>query len=801
MKSSEKPKRSFLVRWAIRFVILSILFLLLGIGAVYALYQHISPQLPNISVLQDVKYQIPLMVYSRDGKLIAQFGEKKRFPVNIDEVPKKLIQAFLAAEDDRFFEHPGVDYKGLLRAGINYVRTGEKRQGGSTITMQVARNFFLTPEKTFIRKIKEIFLALKIEQALEKNQILELYLNKIYLGHRSYGINAAGQIYYGKNLNELNLAQMAMIAGLPKAPSRFNPVTNPDRAATRRDYVLRRMQELRFISESDYQQQVKQPVSAEIHTPAEETTAPYIAEMVREHLFQRFGANVYTEGYKVYTTIDSKRQANAQWSLRDGLHEYDQRHGFRGVENTVGMQSPDGIEGWRENLRNYTKIGDTIAGIVVAVSNDSISVLVADSEPIEVPWKGMKWARPYRSVNRLGKAPKSPANVVKPGDIIRVRQDLENNWQLAQVPVVEGALVAIDPNDGNIVALIGGFDFFQSKYNRATQAKRQPGSAFKPILYTKALEEQFTAASIINDAPVVFDDPALESEWRPENYSGKFFGPTRLRVALRNSRNLVSIRLMRELGVKKIIDSAVRFGLPRDQLPKSLSLALGSGSTTVSQLARVYAVFANGGFLIDPYFIDRIETAKGEVIFQAEPRIVCSDCYYDEVSHRNAPRVMSPQVNFIMNSLLQDVIRNGTGRRALKLNRKDIAGKTGTTNEQRDGWFSGYNESLVAVTWVGFDSSKPLGNRETGGKVALPIWIKFMQKALKDIPELEREQPERLETVRIDSETGLLASADDQAGILEIFRVENIPESLAPPKFTGESGIEQAGESEIESLF
>lgn len=797
MNPQQNQTTSYFTKWIKWFAILTIIGIVSAGSGLFFLYRHISPQLPDIDVLRDVNYQIPLKVYSRDKKLIAQFGEKKRIPIKIADVPEKLIQAFLGAEDDRFFEHPGVDYQGLLRALIEFIRTGEKRQGGSTITMQVARNFFLTPEKTFMRKIKEIFLAIKIEHGLEKAQILELYLNKIYLGHRSYGIGAAAQLYYGKKLDELDIAQMAMIAGLPKAPSRFNPITNPQRALTRRNYVLKRMHKVGFISSQKYQNTLNEPTTAKLHAPLIEAQAPFLAEMVRKEIVRQFGEEAYTQGFRVYTTIDSRLQSYARTALRETLHEYDERHGFRGPQTHIDQQSDQ----WFKQLENFQRIGDTIPAIVTEVSEKSIQVSLANLETMEILWEGLKWARKYRSINSRGTAPKSASEIVSIGDIIRIRATSNQQLRLAQVPKTEGAFVSINPYDGSIAALTGGFDFFNGKYNRATHAKRQPGSGFKPILYTKALEEGFTTASIINDAPVVFDESTLETEWRPQNYSGKFYGPTRLRVALRKSRNLVSIRLMREIGINKIIDSGIRFGLPKKQLPKSLSLALGSGSASPLQMARVFAVFANGGFLVTPYFIKRIDTSKGETIFRAKPIFACSYCKPNNVPPEQlASRVISPQINYIINSLLQDVVRNGTARRALKLNRSDLAGKTGTTNEQRDAWFNGFNLSLVAVAWVGFDSSKPLGNGETGGKAALPMWMNYMEKALKDVPEMLLEQPEGIITVRIDPETGLLAHPT-QDGILEIFHENNAPTTLTPLKYPDNPEFDDSGETEIETLF
>ncbi len=761
-----------------------------------------SPRLPDISLLKELQLQVPLSVYSQDGKLIAQFGEKKRSPIKIGEMPKRLLQAFIAAEDDRYFNHPGVDYKGLIRAGLHYIKTGEKRQGGSTITMQVARNFFLTREKTFIRKIKEIFLALEIEQQFSKLEILELYLNKIYLGHRAYGIGAAAQIYYGKDIGQLDLASWAMIAGLPKAPSSFNPLTNPTRAIARRDYVLGRMYDLEFISLKDYKHAINLPVTAKLHTYTIELDAPYVAEMVRKKMVKLFGATAYTGGYKVYTTIDSHLQIAARDALRTGLHEYDERHGYRGTEAHFNFPVGAALETLDQQLKKYSKVGDTQPGIVISINKQSFKAYISNNQTVEITRDGFKWARKYLSKNSRGPAPKSARDIVAIGDVIKVRWTKDNAPVLAQIPAVEGALVSMNPSDGSIVALTGGYDFFRSKYNRATQAKRQPGSGFKPILYTKALEEGFTAASIINDAPIVLHDPYTSTSWRPKNYSGKFYGPTRLRVALRKSRNLVSIRLLRRIGVQKIAESAIRFGLPSDQIPRTLSMALGSGSASPMEMVRVYSVFANGGFLVEPYIILRVESASGKIIEETLPKIACPDC--GELGNQNeifAPRVVSEEVNYLMTSLLKDVVRRGTAVKANTLGRSDIAGKTGTTNEQRDAWFNGFSPTLATVIWVGFDSSKSLGNRETGGKAALPIWIAYTQEALKNVTVEELPKPEGIVSAQINSYSGMLASPNDPNAMMEIFRSEYVPNITTPvdslnPYLTGESENTQ-----IQSLF
>ncbi|MGJ0490335.1 penicillin-binding protein 1A [Methylobacter sp.] len=749
----------------------------------YLVYQKLSADLPDIKTLHNVQYQIPLRIYSKDNLLIAQFGEKKRTPINIDETPQQLINAFLAAEDERFFEHPGVDYKGLLRAAIQLALTGKKRQGGSTITMQVTRNFLLGREKTYIRKIKEIILALKIENEYPKKQILELYLNQIYMGHRAYGIAAAAQTYYGRPLNELTLAEYAMIASLPKAPSAYNPITNEARALQRRNYVLRRMLELNYITQQEFDNASNQLSTAKLQYPLPEISAPYLAEMVRQKLFDKYGEGAYTSGFKVYTTIDSSLQTIADQALRNTLHTYDERHGYHSAPHA----NIDTVN----DFRDIPIIGDTKPAYITRVTSNTVAAKLQNNALIEVPWENIKWAQ-----NAI-------KSILKPGDIIRVRQLINNTWALTQVPEVEGAFVSINPIDGAILALSGGFDFFHNKYNRATQAKRQPGSGFKPIIYTTALEEGYTLASFINDAPIIIDDSSQENdEWRPENYNRKFFGPTSIRTALIHSRNIISIRLLKAIGIEKAVSTALRFGFIQDQLPKSLSLALGSGYASPLQMARAYAAFANGGFLIKPYFIERIESNEGKVIYQARPRIACPSCNSSqELNKTYAPRIISPRINFLMNSLLRDVVQHGTATRAKVLNRQDLAGKTGTTNDQRDAWFNGYAPSIVATTWVGFDNYMSLGNLETGGVTALPMWIEFMQTALKNTPEVSFDAPEGIVKAFIDPQTGLLAPEGSRNGVWEFFQAEHVPDKSAPVFENLPGEYSQPNEKPIEALF
>jgi len=825
--------------------------LILGLTSLLVLYLYLEPELPSIEGLSDIQLQVPLRVYSTDGSLMAEYGEKRRTPKALKDIPEKLRQAFLAAEDDRFYEHPGVDYHGILRAVVNLIKTGERGQGGSTITMQLARNFYLSREKTYARKINEIFLALKIEQQLDKDSILELYLNKIYLGNRAYGISAASRVYYGKEMKDLNLAQIAMLAGLPKAPSRYNPVINPDRAIIRRNYVLNRMVELGFVSEADARWAKAQPATAGLHDSPIEISAYYVAEMVRSEISRQFGEEAYNKGLRVYTTIDKRLQMAANSSVQYGLLDYDQRHGYRGPEQHINLD-PAVVESKGEDeevslqgdveaekrpedvlLDNLTSHGNLLPAVVIEVGEQDARLYLKGGRLIHLDWNAMSWAKPYIDSNQQGAAPEKAEDVVKVGDLVRIYRDFEGNWKLGQIPEVQGALTSISPSDGAIKALVGGFAFHQSKFNRATQARRQAGSSFKPFIYSAAMAKNYTAASIINDAPVVFHDPALEGTWRPENYSGKFYGPTRLREALFKSRNLVSIRLLRAIGVGYAKRFAAKFGFNPKLLPHDLSLSLGSGELSPLNLSRGFAVFANGGYRIKPYFIRRIEDINGKVLFEANPEVACASCVLkdrgvslpgvesaltaDEVINKlgveelenelisdeseiqdvglpkQAERVLDERIVYIMGSILQDVIKRGTGRRARALGRSDLHGKTGTTNDQKDAWFNGFNRSLVATAWVGFDQqARSLGNYETGSRAALPMWIEFMRTALQGVPEEMMPTPENIVSVKINPETGELASAKDKDAIFEIFRAEFAPKLKASPKIMHEENGAQA---------
>jgi penicillin-binding protein 1A len=805
------------------------------VAGVFYIYAVLVPTLPSIEHLEDTQYQVPLRIYDRNEVLLAEFGEHRRIPVRFEKIPRYLIDAVVSVEDDQYWHHPGVDVYALMAAVYEVVTTGRKTRGGSTITMQVARNFFLSPEQTYARKFNEILLALKIEKELDKEKIIELYLNKIFLGHRAYGISAAAQVYYDKKLLDITLAQAAMIAGLPKAPSKYNPISNPQRALIRRNYILGRMRILDYISEEEFDLALNEPVSAELRTKRTDTEAQYVSELVRAELFEQYGEEVYKAGLKVYTTIDGELQGVANRSLRKALLDYDRRHGYRGVVDKIDMSTV--IEDpFEEDLVNDDRIGGMRKAVVIAITEAqagnaadgsdavaaSATVLISTLEQIMLPFKGgIEWAAPFVDVDNRGKKPAKVADVLAVGDVIWL-ENRDSQWLLADVPEVEGALISLDPATGGIQAMVGGFDYFRNKFNRATQARRQPGSNFKPFIYSAALEKGFTAASIINDAPVVFDDDSLESTWRPENYSGKVYGPTRMREGLVKSRNLVSIRILQSMGLRFAISYIQRFGFERENMPYNLSLALGSGAYSPLQVARAYAVFSNGGYLIDPYIINRVESGSGEIIYQSWPKKVCQGCETEDLTERAAaelalseqednaeteaapgpsaetavgddqavevsgpryaPRVITAQNAYIMRSIMREVVQRGTAVRAKALGRKDIAGKTGTTNDQVDAWFSGYNDQVVTTAWVGFDNQRQMGRRETGGRAALPMWINFMRVALDGMPENLQEQPVGLVTIRIDAETGKRADGNTTNSLFELFREENAPRQKAVVK-------------------
>ncbi|MBV1921607.1 MAG: penicillin-binding protein 1A [Pseudomonadales bacterium] len=790
---------------------------------------YLSPKLPAVEKILEIPLQTPLRIFSKEGKLIAEFGEKKRTPVTFDQIPVKFTHAILAAEDSRFYSHPGVDIKGLIRAALELITTGSIKTGGSTVTMQVAKNYFLSRERTFSRKFNEILLALQIERELDKNKILELYVNKIYLGHRSYGIAAASQVYYGKPIGDLNTAQLAMIAGLPKAPSAYNPVTNPTRALTRRNWILKRMLELDYLPEEEYLEARQQPVTAQLHGVRSETQAPYVAEMVRKEMLVRYGNNTYTNGFRVFTTINSHYQDTANQAVHHGLLAYDRRHGYRGPESSIallqGATNPSNDDALLA-LRGLHSVGPLIPAVVMSIEKTHANLLFKDLEQGELNWEASLWAKPFINTNTKGPSPSSFEDILKAGDIIRVlplanqtiadtknTEEPRRQWGLSQIPHAQSAMVSLNPHNGSIFALVGGFDFRESKFNRVIQSGRQAGSNFKPFVYAAALSNGMTAATVMNDSPIIFKDKKLESTWRPENAGGKFGGFTRLREALYRSKNLVSIRVLRQTGIRRTINFAEKFGFNKAKLPKNLSLALGVAELTPIELAQGYTTLANGGYHVEPWFIDRIENSEGEILFSANPITVCENCSnlankpqqnthteekeefaflenlpttLNDNSDQATPliplpiyaeRTVEPRIIYIINTMLKDVIKRGTGRKARSLKRSDIGGKTGTTNDQKDAWFSGFNPDIVTTVWVGFDAPQTLGRREYGGTAALPIWIEFMGEALKDFPSREKNQPEGLVTVKIDPETGKRATASQSNSIFEIFRSEMAPKA------------------------
>jgi penicillin-binding protein 1A len=763
-------------------------------------YVFVQPSLPSVEAMRQIELQVPLRVYSRDGKLIAQIGEQRRIPVTYDEVPEMVRQAFIAAEDDQFFQHSGFDYPGIARSLLVNVVPGRRLQGASTITQQTARNLFLTQDRTWRRKVQEMFLTYRIEREFSKQEILGLYLNVISFGKRTYGVAAAADYYFGKDLGELSLAEAATLARVPQAPSRYNPISNPEAAAERRRYVLRRMREIGYIDEATEQRAIAEKVRAREHAQSFDVEAPYLAEMARLELVKRLGAAAQNEGFKIYTTIDPRMQSAANRAVRAGLIDYDRRHGWRGGVERVTLQGTDAEDTLEDLLVGRPSSDPLLPAVVVQVGPKAARVYVRGKGYANIEWEGLSWAR-RKIGSGTGAAPKAASEIVARGDLVYVTLTATKatgkegatdaappslNARLAQMPEAASALVALKPDDGAILALVGGFDYFDAKsgkFNRATQAQRQPGSGFKPFLYSAALENGFTAASLILDAPFVIDDSSMEEAWRPENSSGEFYGPTRLREALVKSRNLVSIRLLQAIGMSPAMAWAERFGFERARLPRNLTLALGTNSATPLQVATAYAVFANGGYRVQPWFIDRIEDPKGEIVFQAAPRRAgcaaednaagATGCNLPEALR--APRAISAANAWLMTDFMREAVVRGTGVRARALGRSDIAGKTGTTNESRDTWFNGYSRSVVATVWVGFDQAQPLGEGEEGSRTAVPIWTDFMRDALAGVPQRGWPMPEGLVQARVSLGTGGLASVDDPDGIFETFMLDRMP--------------------------
>ncbi len=778
-----------------------------------------------MQVLKDVQLQTPMQVFTKDGLLINQFGEKRRIPVTIDEIPQPLIDAFLATEDNRFYDHIGIDPIGIVRSAIVLISTGEKKQGASTITMQLARNFFLTREKAYIRKIKEIFIALHIENVLTKDEILELYLNKIELGNRAFGIGAAAQVYYGKELKDLTLAQMAMIAGLPKAPSALNPIRNPTRAKARRNVVLGRLLTENYITQDVYDDATSQPITAYFHGAEIDLYAPYISEMVRAEMVSRYGIDkAYNSGFKIFTSVESRVQKAAQTALVNNLHSYDMRHGFRGP--TAILWDPEKQSALSEDkilakLNEAKEIGTLKAAAVINVDEKNATVLLKNAEQINLNWDNLKWARKYITRYRQGFAPTTATEILTPGMQIWVRKNSNNEYELSQLPEASSAIVSLDPQDGRIKAIVGGYSFEQSQYNRAIQAKRQVGSNIKPFIYSAALENGYTLASILNDAPINQWDKSQGVAWRPKNSPAVYNGPIRIRRALAQSKNVISVRLLRGVGLQRTADHLLKFGFKNSDINRSESLALGSASITPIELARGMSAFANGGHLIEPYFISEIQDAYGNSLFKANPSVVCDDTSAQPLTPDNttglfpqqntdtpqlkcAPQVISKQNAFLIAQAMHSAVWgggnwshktgwSGTGWRAQALGRRDLSGKTGTTNDSVDTWFSGFNRNVMTSVWVGFDNpGNPLGRTsynnnldsgqisgaESGAKTAQPAWVEFMKVALEGKPEAPIEPPEGLVSIRIDLETGLLSHKNDYTSRFEYF-----DKGTAPTKY------------------
>ncbi len=826
-------------------------------------YVYVAPSLPSAEAMRNVEFQVPLRVYTRSGGLVSQIGEQRRVPVTFDDIPERVRQAVLAAEDDRFFEHSGIDWAGVLRAVVVNLVSADRAQGASTITMQAARNSFLTLDKTWRRKLQEVYVTLRMESELSKEEILATYLNVIFFGQRSYGVAAAAETYFGKALADLDVAEAATLAGIIQVPSRYNPIANPDMARTRRAYVLRRMVQLGHIDEEQAKAANAAPMVSRNHAPRVDVEAPYVAELARLEVVRRFGPAAVNHGYKVYTTVDGRLQAAANRALRVGLVQYDRRRGYRGPLAQIALAADAGRPEFEAALDGHDPVGMLQPAVVTAVAERTVTVHVAGLGPARIDWTGLSWARRVRN-GMAGANPKRAADVAARGDIVLVVVDDAGNAQLAQVPEAQAALVALDPEDGAIVSMVGGFDYYTKQFNRVTQARRQPGSGFKPFLYSAALDHGLTPASIILDTPIVVDDPSSEGGWRPENSGGEFGGPTRLREALVQSRNLVSIRILRDMGPGPVIEHASRFGFEPANLPRNLTLALGTLPATPLDMATGFATFANGGYKVAPYLIDRIVSPTGEVLYEAAPQVVCRSCEEtrpadtastdDEAGEaaeagtgpaqveeaaaqgetpllqlppaprwpspelaaarvagappalqalsavqggngylpagRIAPRVISAQNAWLMTDFMSDVIRRGTGRRALALGRNDLAGKTGTTNDARDTWFNGFNADLVATVWVGYDEERPLGEGEEGARTAVPIWVNFMREALRQVPDHRHARPPGLIDLPVSASTGQWSPQEGGDTLVETFMVTQLPPGarFVPSEAASDSG-------------
>ena len=840
LKKTGHSSRRRHLRWVVLLSGLGLIGTMACVAGVIGAYYFVEPGLPEAETIREIPLQVPLRVFSRDGYLISEIGERRRIPITYDELPEHVVQAFVAAEDRRFFEHPGIDYQGILRSLVRLIQSGEISGGGSTLTQQLARDYFLSREQLFTRKLREAFLAYKIEQEFTKEQIMALFLNKMFFGQRAYGVAAAAQVYFNKSLADINVSEAATLAGVLPAPSRYNPVSSPVNATIRRDYVLGRMEDLEFITEREYEEAMALPMESQLHGAAIELNAPYVAEMVRRDMLNRFGDDTYSAGYQVVTTLDSRLQEAANYALRNGLLEFTRRRGYRGpltnVEVTPELLETEFAE-WpveiRQLLDQYVPGGLSAAIVTNLNENNSADIILEDGSADTIPWNGISWAKSFVDLETTGPAPEAVTDVLSVGDVIIVMPTTMGTWALAQIPDAQGAVVSMDPYDGAVSSLTGGFDFAVSKYNRATQASRQPGSSFKPFIYSAALEHGNTAATVVLDAPVVISSSELEAVWRPINYTGRFYGPTRLREALVRSMNLVSVRLLLfETGIGNAVRHIGKFGFGDAALPRNGSLALGGGNATPLDMAQGYAVFANGGWGVKPYVVDAIIGPEGEELYRANPVVVCNECeakpeegvllYEEEIPEElrleqmtevamdyrpdagtapelfaainTAPRAVTAQNAYLIQDMMRDVIQRGTGRRARVLGRRDLSGKTGTSNDQRDAWFGGFNSDLASIVWIGYDDSLPLGPGEEGSRTALPVWIEFMRRALEGVPENQMPQPDGIVNRRIDRATGCPARAGQLNTTFEMFREGHVPEcenvEVLPDIFNDASGID-----------
>ncbi|OED91918.1 penicillin-binding protein 1A [Vibrio crassostreae] len=848
-----------------RLFIFTLICMILGVSTIFGFYFYVKPELPDVATLRDVELQTPMQVFSQDGKLISQFGEKRRNPVTYDEIPRHLVEALIATEDSRFYEHPGIDPIGITRAALVVAMSGSAKQGASTITQQLARNFFLSNEKKIMRKIKEIFIAIHIEQLLSKEEIMELYVNKIFLGHRSYGFGAAARVYFGKDLPDLTLSEIATLAGMPKAPSTMNPIYSVERATNRRNVVLRRMLDEKYITQAEFDDARSEELISKYHGAEIELSAPYVAEVARAWMVERYGEEAYTSGMKVYTTVDSKLQKAANQAAIKNLLGYDERHGYRGAEKVLWQTAQSAWDQGQivKHLKSQPTYGDLVPAVVTAVDSKSAQIWVKNQGEGTIEWQGMNWARKFLTDNRQGPAPSQAKEILAVGEQIWVRHEAVTGdevseepteesataesetpivWRLSQVPNANTAFVAMNPNNGAVLSMVGGFNFVHNKFNRATQSIRQVGSGIKPFIYSAAIEKGLTLASLINDAPINQWDKSQGTAWRPKNSPPTYVGPTRLRIGLAQSKNVMAVRVLREVGLDDTRNYLTRFGFDIDEVPRSETIALGAGSLTPMKVAQGYSVFANGGYYVEPFYISRIETPFGETEFEATPKVVCkddcqqqmtSDPMADEFAEQDvdakvqyAPQVISEQNAFLVREMMYSNIWgggdwsagtgwNGTGWRAQPLKRRDIGGKTGTTNDSKDTWYSGYGPGMVATVWVGFDNhNRNLGRTkansnlgknqitgaEAGAKTAEPAWVDFMGTALAGVPAERKEIPENIVRVRIDRETGLLTNKFDSSSMFEYFEKGTEPTEYITERFNDDIYSTSSGEA-VEELF